>query len=185
MMKIKYLAGMLVLLCSLPCFAGEQGSVLVASELRQEPYLDATSLTTLPVNSAVSVVKRQGGWLQVVAGDRQGWLKMTSVRLSAASADGKSGDKDVNTLFNLARSGRSGNTGVTVTSGVRGLSAEELKNASPSPEAVKKLDTFPKGRKEAESFAIANKLQYQQIEYIAEPNALVESTKSFFGGSRK
>jgi len=186
-MNIKYLLVAALFIFSSWCVmaAEDAATTLIATDIRQEPFIDAQVITNLPANASLNVLKRQGGWIQVKANSgEQGWLKMTSVRLGAGAGNNK-GDSGFSSLFNVARSGRSGNTGVTVTTGVRGLSQEDLKNASPAPDAVKKMDAFPKGAKEAESFASAAKLQAQQVDYLVESKPIAEATKSFFGGSRK
>lgn len=157
----------LSLLAGFSAHAAETGQTLAATELKGEPFSDAATIATLPAASAVEIVKRQGGWMKVkpAAGD-SGWLKMTSVKLG--TGDAKSGDSGFGSLINVARSGRSGNTGVTVATGVRGLSPEDLKNAMPAPEAVKKLDGYAVPKKEAESFAAKGSLQRQTVDYIAD-----------------
>lgn len=172
-----------LLLMPLGALAGDPGQTLVAVDLKQEPFVDAKTLSNLPAGSMVDVLKRQGGWLQVKAADStEGWLKMTSIKLGAgAAAKGESG---LGSLINVARSGRSGNTGVTVATGVRGLSAEDLKHSKPSPDAVKKLDNFPKGKREGETFAGGAKLQSQKIEYLGMSQAATSNSGGSFGGGR-
>lgn len=173
-----------LLLSPLLAVAGEAAQTLINTDLKQEPFADAQTLATLPASSAVEVIKRQGGWIQVKAASNEGWLKMSSIKLGGGNA-GK-GDSGLGSLINVARSGRSGNTGVTVATGVRGLSPEDLKNAKPAPEAVKKLDSFPAGKNEAQSFANSGKLKSQSVEYFAEAKAVeTSSSNSFIGGGRK
>lgn len=143
----------------------DPGKTLMAAELKQEPFTDATTLAKLEANSDLDVLKRQGGWMQVrTAQGVEGWLKMTSIRLGAAST--VKGDSGLGSLAKMALTGRSGNSGVTATTGVRGLSPEELKNATPNPEAVKQLDQYTSNKDKARSFASAGKLQAQPVEYL-------------------
>lgn len=161
--------------------AGETAQTLAGTELKSEPFIDAGTVATLPAGAAVEIVKRQGGWMQVKsAGGDSGWLKMTGVKLGGGSADAK-GDSGLGALWNVARSGRSGSTGVTVATGVRGLSPEDLKNARPAPEAVKKLDSFAAAKKDAEAFAGKAALRRQTIDYIADAG----SGNAASGGGRK
>lgn len=143
----------------------DPGRTLTSVELKQEPFIDAITLSKLEANSELDVLKRQGGWMQVKTDQGvDGWLKMTSIRLGAASA--VKGDSGLGSLAKMALTGRSGNTGVTATTGVRGLSPEELKNATPNPEAVKQLDQYTANKDKARSFATAGKLQAQPVEYL-------------------
>jgi len=176
---------MLLLLMPLAGQAGETAKTLLSVDLKQEPFADAATITNVPAATTVDVIKRRGGWVQVKpAGGSEGWLKMTSIKYGDAPA--AKGESGWGSLLNVARSGRSGNTGVTVTTGVRGLSPEDLKNARPDTDAVKKLDSFPKGRSEAQTFASAGKLQGQQVEYIAATSITEKSgIGSFFNRGKK
>jgi hypothetical protein len=160
---IPLLLGMLIASAG---WGGEQGQTTVATELRSEPYIDAKSSGTLPANARVEILKRQGGWLQVKSAGGDGWVKLPSIRLSTA-APVRAGDAGVRELLNVAQTGRSGSSGTTVATGVRGLSAEDLKNPTPDPEAVKKLDAFTIPKAEAESYAHQASLSRQTLEYLA------------------
>jgi hypothetical protein len=153
---------------SLASMAAETGQILVNTDLKSEPYADAKTLANLPGNSAVDVLKRQGGWMQVKPADSSpGWVKMTTVKLGGAAANAK-GDSGMSSLWNTAMQGRSGNTGVTVATGVRGLSPEDMKNAQPAPEQVKKLEGFSATKSQAEAVAKSGKLSKQNIDYLAD-----------------
>lgn len=143
----------------------DPGKTLLAADLKQEPFIDAETVSKLEANTNLDVLKRQGGWMHVKTTEGyEGWLKMTSIRLGTATeAKGESG---LGSLAKMALTGRSGNTGVTATTGVRGLSPEELKNAQPNPEAVRELDKFTANRDKAQSFASAGKLKPQAVEYL-------------------
>lgn len=170
--NLRYQLGCLALLGALlnsfSAVAGEQAKTLLSVDLKQEPFVDAKVLQNLSANNGVEVLTRKGGWVQVKAADgTQGWLKMTSIKYGEASAS--KSDGGWGSLLNSARGGRTASSGVTVTTGVRGLSAEELKNAKPSPEAVKRMDSFPNGKNEGMGFAKTAQLQSQKIDYLAAP----------------
>jgi len=160
---------LLVLLLPLLAYAGEAAQTLIKTDLKQEPFADAQTIATLDASTAVEVIKRQGGWVQVKpATGTEGWVKMTSIKIAGSVAAGKSGDSGLGSLLNVARSGRSGNTGVTVATGVRGLSPEDMKNAKPAPDEVKKLDNYAASKSQAESSASKAKLASQKVDYLAE-----------------
>lgn len=162
--------------------AAEAGRTIVAADLKQQPFIDAVTVMNLPVSTELEVLKRQGAWMQVKSGVNEGWLKLTTVKLgNAAAGKGKSGG-GLGTLFNLATTGRSGSSGVTVTTGVRGLGQEELKNAQPDHEAVKKMESFAGARNETASFAAGGKLQSQTIDYLGVAIASGNSGSNFGGG---
>jgi hypothetical protein len=181
-MKISQYVLMLLLGWCAVCVAAESGQTLVAAELKSEPFLDAHTLATLAAGSAVEIVKRQGGWLQVKpAGNAAGWVKLTAIKLGSGA--GAKGDSGLAALWNAGQSGRSGSTGVVVATGVRGLGVEELKNASANPEALKKVQGYAVSRSDAESYATKARLQRQTIEYAAVGST--SSDKQVVAGSAK
>ncbi|MDZ4097432.1 MAG: hypothetical protein U1E13_01895 [Methylophilaceae bacterium] len=145
--------------------AAEAGKTIVAADLKQQPFIDAPTISKLPANTELEVLARQGGWMQVKAGAEEGWLKMTAIKLGTGDAQGKSGS-GLGTLFNIATTGRSGSSGVTVATGVRGLGQEELKNAQPNHEAVKKMEAFVGAKNEVTVFATSANLKSQSLEYL-------------------
>lgn len=161
-------AAAFLLSVSVASIAAESGQIIVNTDLKSEPFIDAKTLASLTANSAVDVLKRQGGWMQVKpAGNSEGWVKMTAVKLGGPGSAAK-GDSGMTALWNTAVQGRSGNTGVTVATGVRGLSPEDMKNAQPAPDQVKKLDGFAATRSQAESAAKSGKLSKQDIAYVGD-----------------
>lgn len=165
-MKLRRYLMLLPLAASLASAAAEPGKTLVAADLKSEPFLDAKTLLNLPANSPLEVLKRLGGWLQVkTTGNPDGWLKLTAVKLGGGTVAKGSGG--LGELWNAAQTGRSGNTGVTVATGVRGLGAEELRNASANPEALKKLQGYAVSRSDAERYSAQARLQRQSVAYLA------------------
>lgn len=149
-------------------WGGDAAQTLASTGLKAEPFADAQTVGTLPASAAVEVLARQGGWLQVKSADGlSGWLKMTSVKLDSGGT-AKAGSTGLVEAFKAAQTGRSGNTGVTVATGVRGLSPEDLKNAKPNPDEVKKLDNYAATKSQASSFAGKARLSSQQVDYLAE-----------------
>ena len=88
---------------------------------------------TLDEKASVSVMSRQGGWVKITSAKGNGWVRMLSLRGDSTAK--KPGDTGLQSLINV---GRSGSSGITMTTGVRGLSEEDLKNAQPNPERIRK-----------------------------------------------
>ncbi len=150
----------------------ETAITIKETELKREPYSDAATLETLPAQSSVEILKRQGGWTQVKpATAAAGWVRMLSLRLGAGNTV-KQGDSGIGALFNVARSGSSGNT---VTTGVRGLSEEDLRTARANPQELKHMQQFSVSNGEAQKFASAGKLQKQPVEYIKSNSSTASS----------
>jgi hypothetical protein len=154
------LAAVLLLVPAL-CLA-EPATVIRATDLKQAPATDAATTAQLAENAQVDALERKGGWTRVkAAGGAEGWVRMLSLRY-AGSGDAKQGDSGVSQLLNVARSGTSG---AQVTTGVRGLDAEQLANAKPNPAELKKLEGYSASKEGAEGFATTGKLQPQRVDY--------------------
>jgi hypothetical protein len=164
-------------------YAAEFGYTMRSTELKDAPFSDAKTLATLPEKTKVEIISRQGAWLKVKE-QQQGWVRLLSLRTGEGRMIG--GDSGLKSLINLGL-GRSGNTGVTVATGVRGLSEADLKNARPNPQELEKLRQLTIPPAEAQKFAASAKLTAQQINYLPEPaqtQATGTSTSTPFGGER-
>lgn len=146
--------------------AGEAAYTVRATELKARPFSDAATVTSLAENSTVEVLTRQSSWMQVKSGNATGWVKMLSLRLGDASAPKQSGDSGLGALFNVAATGGSGST---VSTGVRGLSEEKLKNPQPDPKALKQLSAYAANKNEARQFGKSGNLAARQLGYLPDP----------------
>lgn len=155
-----------LLVCCLPLltYADQTAYTVRSTELRQKPYSDAASIATLAEKTSVSVLQRQGGWNKISSSQGEGWVKMLDLRASDAAT--KKGDTGLGSLFNI---GRSGSSGTTVATGVRGLSEEDLKNAQPNPAELAKLQNFAANKAQAEKFARSGKLKTQTLDFVPAP----------------
>lgn len=141
--------------------APERAQVIRETPLRREPFADAEVVATLAANTPVEQLLRQGAWMQVQAGAAQGWLRLLALRTAApAGATGASG---LQQAINVARSGASGNT---VATGVRGLSKEDISNAKPNPEQLEKLGRFTADETLARSFAAGLPLATAEVPFL-------------------
>ena len=153
---------LLALLLLLPAIAlAEPATVIRATELKQAPATDSATVAALAEQTAVEVVERKGGWMRVKAGDGEGWVRMLALRLGGATA-AKPGASGLTQMFNVARTGTSG---TQVTTGVRGLDAEQIANAQPNPAELAKLEKFASDRDEAAGFATQGKLSATAVAY--------------------
>jgi len=148
----------LLLLIPLTC-AAEPATVIRATELKAEPASDATTVAQLAENTAVDALERKGGWTRVKTKSGDGWVKMLALRYGGAA---KSGDTGIGRLFSVARTGSSG---TTVTTGVRGLDGDQIKTAQPNAAELKKLHGYAVSAQAAGSFAASGKLEAQKVDY--------------------
>jgi hypothetical protein len=148
--------------CIFAAHSAETAYTVRTTEVKAKPFSDADTLSSLPEKSKVEVLERKSSWLRVKSDNATGWVKMLSLRFGDA-AQKKSGDSGLGALFNVAATGGSGST---VSTGVRGLSEENLKNPHPNPQAMKELQRYATGKKEAQNFAKSGKLAMRQIDYL-------------------
>lgn len=147
-----------------------------ATELQAQAQSDAASIVSLPENTRVDVLVRKGAWSQVkTAAGQSGWVRMLALKpegaATAAPASGSAGSNPLGALNNLLSSGRTSNS-ATVTTGVRGLSEEDLQQAQANPAELDKAQRFVADRNAAQSFAQRNKLSPLKVDYLAEPDTI-------------
>ena len=148
-----------LLLASATAFAQEQAFTNRATELKASAAPESKTVAPLPENTAVKVIARQGGWTRVEASGQQGWVRVFHLRFPATVQSGES--TGGGTLAGLGASlgfGRSQQRTSLATTGIRGLSPEDLKNASPNPEALAKAHSYRADAAAAERFAREGKL---------------------------
>jgi len=143
----------------------EPATVIRATELKQSPATDAAGVATLAETTKVDALERKGGWTRVrTEGGAEGWVRMLALRYAGAG-EAKQGDAGISQILNVARTGTSG---AQVTTGVRGLDAEQLANAKPNAAELKKMERYAASRDGAEGFAAKGKLSAQQVDYPRE-----------------
>lgn len=148
-------------LAATPLFAQESGFAIRQTDVKKEPFSDAQTTGTLAEKARVKALARQGGWMQIESGALSGWVRMLSIRMSSSQSSDDSGLKS---LFNVARTGSSG---TSVATGVRGLDKEQIQNAKPNPEELKKLAAFAATKSDAEKFAAGSpQLKEQKLDYL-------------------
>lgn len=155
------------LLIALPLLApalchAEPATVIRATELKRAPATDAESTGQLAENAKVDALERQGGWTRVkAAGGVEGWVRMLVLRYEGAGA-ARQGDSGIAQALNVARTGTSG---TQVTTGVRGLDADQLTTAKPNTAELKKLERYSASKDAAAAFAERGPLRAQQVSY--------------------
>jgi hypothetical protein len=145
-----------------PMVRADPATVVRPTQLKKDPATDAETVAALEENTAVETGKRRGGWIQVKAGaGAAGWVKFLALRFTG-SGTAKASDSGVSNLFNVARGGTSGSQ---VTTGVRGLDAQDISGAQPNAAALQTMEGYAVNADEAGRFAAAGPLQAQTIEY--------------------
>ena len=152
----------LLFLLAVPLLAAAEPATLIrATELKEAPATDAATVAKLPESAAVETLERKGGWTRVKADAGEGWVRMLALRFGGPG-EAKKGDSGITQIFNVARTGTSG---TQVTTGARGLDADQIANAQPNPAELAKMDGFAANAEAAASFAAKGKLAAQSVEY--------------------
>lgn len=151
-------------LLAMPAYAAEAGTALKADAIKAEPFSDAKTVATLSAGDKVDIVKKDGGWLQVKSAKGSGWVRMLSIR----KGEVRKGAGDAAGLLGLA-SGRAGTGKVVATTGIRGLSEEELKSAQFNASELTLAESYATGKPEAQKFAAQGKLVARKFDYLPVP----------------
>lgn len=156
---IKNLKPLLITILMLPMLhagfsiAAETGSALKNDNLRAEPYTDAKVAGSFTRGESLEILKKQGAWLQVKTKKNTGWVRMLSVKRGTATTSNKTSG-----ALALA-SGRAGTGQVVSTTGVRGLSEQDLKAAKFNETEIKTLESYTLSAEQGRQFANAGKLK--------------------------
>lgn len=145
--------GLTALLYSGLCLA-ETGSALKNDSIRFEPYADAKVVGSFSRGENLDILKKQGAWLQVKTKKGTGWVRLLSVKRGAASSSGN----QLSGALAVAN-GRAGTGQVVSTTGVRGLSEEELKAAKYSETEIKAMEGNTVSAAQGQKFASAGGLK--------------------------
>jgi len=152
MKKLKMLIAGFCLLAPFAVMA-ETGSVLKNDILRKEPFADAKSAGSLTRGESVQILKKQGAWLQVKTQKTTGWVRLLSVKRGAST----SGSQSAGVL--AVASGRAGTGQVVSTTGVRGLSEDELKAAKFNGAEISAMEGYTTSAETARQFASQGQLK--------------------------
>jgi len=147
--------------------AKEVGTTRVAITLMAGPYSDAKQAGQLPSNTAVEILERRGGWMRISGRGKAGWAKLYQVRTGTGPEAQKSGES-LAILRNIGQTGRSGSQGIVATTGIRGLSAEDLKTANPNPQAVEAMNAYRANDNTARQYALSVGLKEKNVPFLSQ-----------------
>ncbi|HSH53489.1 MAG TPA: SH3 domain-containing protein [Methylotenera sp.] len=179
MTKLKYMlitASLSVALHAGLSIAAETGSALKNDNLRYEPYADAKVTGSFSRGESLQILKKQGAWLQVKTKKNTGWVRLLSVKRGTTST----GNQTAGVL--AAASGRAGTGQVVSTTGIRGLSEQELKAAKFNETEVKALESYTSTTNQGKQFATAGGLKTVAFSNLKAPLKTPQETP---GGESK
>jgi hypothetical protein len=140
-----------------------------ATELKDKAAFEAVVLAPLPADTPVKVLARSSGWTKVEVNGKTGWVRVFHLRFPAtveAGSSSSSGGFLGGLTSSMGFGGRPKQDGTKLaTVGIRGLSEEDMKNASPNPEALRKMQSYRVDKASAERFAKDGKLVTASVDY--------------------
>jgi Bacterial SH3 domain len=136
-------------------WAQDQAFTSRATDLRDRGASDGKAVASLPADTSVKIIKREGAWTEVEANGQKGWVSAFSLRFPVTTEKSSGGGfSAVTSIFGGSRDSKAN----VATTGIRGLSPEDLKNANPDPEAVAKMQGYRANKDAAERFAREGRL---------------------------
>lgn len=155
---LMYLLTTASLSMAMTAIAAEPGTALKADTLRAQPFADAKSSGSLTKNESLEILTKKGAWLQVKTKKSTGWVRLLSVKRTSSNHSLK-GTMAVAT-------GRAGTGKVVSTTGIRGLSAEELQSAQFNETEIQKMESLAASTADAQRFAASGGLSSNNTAYL-------------------
>ena len=142
----------------------ENATLTRASDLKAKPFTDAPTVISLPEQSKVQIVGNEGGWTQIRSADgKTGWVRLLNVRPDSKGDSGAGVGKGIASLGNVVRTGT---TGSTATTGVKGISQDDLSRATPNFQELKRMNESKVSSREGERYASSNRLKARNVDYL-------------------
>ncbi len=147
--------------------AAEKGLIIRAGDLLAQPFIDAANNGKVTAAQQVTIVERRGAWVNVQAAGKSGWVRLLNVRLEppgglATPVKGAPAAKP-NGLTSLLQTGSSGRT---VTTGVKGMDEEDIRNSVPNYQELTLLETLGVEADDARASAARRKLEERSVAYL-------------------
>lgn len=154
----------LLLLSSVGLVRAEPITLLRDVPLLAEPTMGAAEVAKVARGTAGESLETRGIWVHVKTAEASGWVYSFNVRFGERPAASGSSASGLSRLF--APKPR---TSVTSTIGIRGLSEEELRNASFNKAELDRLVAFGATPEQGEAHAAGAGLQPFQFPYMEAP----------------
>ena len=143
--------------------SSSKGTAIKMDSLRAEPFADAKTVGSINKNDAVEILIKKGAWLKVKSKKSTGWVRLLSVKRGGATSNQSGSGSAISDVA----SGRTGTGKVVSTTGIRGLSAEELQAAKFNEEEMKKMESYQTSSSNALSYASAGGLSATKMSYLS------------------
>jgi hypothetical protein len=163
-MKTLLASLLLLVLAAAPAFAQEQAFTNRATELKESGDAGARTVASLPENTPVKVLARAGAWTRIEANGQSGFVRVFHLRFPASVESSSSSGGNPFSAIAGALGGKSNKQANLATTGVRGISQDDVKNAAPDAQALAKMQSYRADKGEAQRFAREGKLAESKVE---------------------
>lgn len=169
----KALCNLMLALASLWVVAAEPVTVVRATEMRQDRFLDAPVLAQLTLGQRVEALRTEGGWVQVKVGNATGWVRAMSLR--------GSGGAQVAAVASV-ESGRSGQGNSMSTTGIRSLTKASrhaliIGVGQYTAPGIAQLKGVPTDMRSARDIAAAMAIPDSNITYLRDTDATADAIR--------
>lgn len=147
------------------------GTLLRDENLRAHPSATAMATAQVGRGTAVEIVSRRGGWLQIRTGRTQGWVRLLSVRAGQGGAGGAGLRDMVGVATRRADPSR-----VVSVAGVRGLSEDQLRQARFDADELARLDNYSVTPSQARVHASKSGLAAVSVAPLPRPQPAYDSS---------
>jgi len=163
MNKHKTILLLALLLLPMISMAADMGTALKDDNIRAGPYADAKTMGKFTRGDKLEILSKQGAWLKIKTSNNTGWVRLLSVK--RVSGSGSNSTSQAKGVLDVA-SGRAGTGQVVATTGVRGLSEEDLKSAKFNEAEVKTLEGYTQSAAQGQQFASSGGLKTIKFAYL-------------------
>jgi hypothetical protein len=134
--------------------------MIKADDLRAAPEPSAKLLARLDKGARVRLLASQGGWSQIAAAGKTGWVRVLSVSSTARDGIG---------LADIGALGKTPQGKVVAVAGTRGLDQAQLGQATYNAREIDRLHGYAVSREAARQFAQQADLRTRAMPYVAAP----------------
>jgi len=153
------------------------GTLIRNEQVRATPSASGKVLTRLAKGSQIELLTRRGGWIQVNAKGKKGWVRLLSVRGGLSNRNNAAAE-----LSGIAGLAKQNDHQVVAVAGLRGLAEEELKKAQFDAVELNRLDNYQTNRQQAEGFANQGGLAKRDVAYLAAPPGKPKKNTHYWEG---
>lgn len=139
-------------------------TVVHSSQFRSKPLIDAPILATIAEGESVELLGNDGGWSRIKTSDGKiGFVRLLNIRpVTAGKSNSAAG---IGTLGNVVRTG---STGAIATTGVKGMTKDDVAKSTPNPAEVSQMERYAISTDQARNAAKSVKLAEQAVPFLEE-----------------